>query len=86
MDLEELKETNIEKFVYLDGQFWDRVSDRASWISNSESIQEAGGVIQSARFFVDGICGGSLRLDYTTIQRQVLQVNHGLHHTQRIEG
>ena len=56
-----IHESGIEKFIYLDGKFTDRVSDRTSWI-----IAEFGGkaVLTSARFFIHQHCGGSIRLAF----------------------
>ena len=63
----EMNESSMEKFVYLDGKFFDRVSDRASWIA--ESFGQKARMV-STKFFVHDICGGSIRLDFESTGRK----------------
>lgn len=54
-------ESSIEKFVYLDGKFFDRINDRTSWVVESFNGQAW---LVATSFFVHDICGGSLRLEF----------------------
>ena len=55
-----------EKFIYLDGVFHDRVSDSPDAIVE---FMGAGYRLTNANPFVHSICGTSLRLEFTSLEK-----------------